>query len=165
MDQTRTYAWGDPARLAAAAATTDGLEYSRRLAVAADGLTPIFATLGYGLVEVEQGRSVYVGEPREHLIGPDGFVAGGYAATMLDSAAATAVHSTIPVGTGYTTMSHSVRYLRPVDSSGTLHAVGWLTHRGPSSALAHVELRDSADRLLAVAANSCIILAPETGMR
>lgn len=165
MKRARTYSWADPSRLATAAATTDGLEYSHQLAAAADGLTPIFATLGYRLVEVEEARALYVGEPLEHLTAADGFVAGGYAATMLDSAAATAVHSTIPAGTGYTTMSHSVRYLRPIEPGGTLHALGRLTHRGPTSALAHVELRDSTNRLLAVATNSCIILAPETGIR
>jgi uncharacterized protein (TIGR00369 family) len=163
MHRSRTYGWADPTSLAAGAASTDGLEFSHRLAVAQDGLTPIFATLGYRLAEVDEGRAVYIGEPGEHLLGPLGVVDGGYAATMLDSAAATAIHSTIPAGTGYTTMGHTVRFLRPVETTGTIHAVGRVINRGRTSALAQVELRDSADRLLAVATNTCIILEPHPG--
>jgi uncharacterized protein (TIGR00369 family) len=35
---------------------------------------------------------------------PIGWVHGGYAATLLDSAMGLAVHSMLPVGTGYTTL-------------------------------------------------------------
>jgi uncharacterized protein (TIGR00369 family) len=141
---------------------TDGLVFSRQLVSGEQGPTPIFATLGYALTEVEHGRAVYVGEPAEHLYNPIGFVHGGFAATMLESAAGSAVHSTVPAGTGYTTLDLSVHYLRPIaGDTGPIRAVGTLLNRGRRTALAQVELRDSRDRLLAHATSSCMVLPPE----
>ena len=166
MERIRTYGWAHPTTLAAGASVTDGLEYSRQLAAADDGLTPIFATLGYRLVEVEPAHSRYTGSPAEHLRHALGMIDGGYAATILDSAAATAVHSTIPAGTGYTTMSHTVRYLRPItEETGPVTAIGRLVSRSDSAALARADLRDNTGRLLAQATNACIILAPKAGAR
>ncbi|WP_028935665.1 PaaI family thioesterase [Pseudonocardia spinosispora] len=162
MDRTRTYGWADPVELAMAARTTDGLEFSRRLASGEQGPTPIFATLGYALTEVEHGRAVYVGEPGEHVYNPIGFVHGGFAATMLESAAGSAVHSTAPASTGYTTLDLSVHYLRPITGdTGPVRAIGTLVNRGRRTALAHVELRDPADRLLAHATSSCMLFPPD----
>jgi uncharacterized protein (TIGR00369 family) len=116
------------------------------------------------LAEVQQGRAVYVGAPAEHVYNPIGFVHGGFAATMLESAAGSAVHSTLPLGTGYTTMDLSVHYLRPITGEGgPIRAIGTLLNRGRRTALAHVELRDSANRLLAHATSSCMLFPPGEG--
>jgi uncharacterized protein (TIGR00369 family) len=161
MSQSRTYSWADPAHLASIAAETDGLEFSRLLGLAAGGRTPIFATLDYRLVDVEEGFARYVGEPGGHLRDHTGDIHGGFVATMLDSAAGSAIHSTLPAGTGYLTTGHSVRYLRPVTPiTGPVHAVGRVVSHGRHSALATVELRDSSERLLAQASNTCMLLHP-----
>jgi uncharacterized protein (TIGR00369 family) len=162
MDRTRTYSWVNPVELAAAAQNTDGLVFSRQLASGEEGPTPIFATLGYAITEVDHGRAVYVGMPAEHLYNPIGFVHGGFAATMLESAAGSAVHSTVPAGTGYTTLDLSVHYLRPITAdTGPIRAIGTLVNRGRRTALAQVELRDPADRLLAHATSSCMLFPPD----
>jgi uncharacterized protein (TIGR00369 family) len=154
----RTYSWADPVELAVAARSTHGLQFSQQLISGEQGPTPIFATLGYALTEISDGRAVYVGVPGPHVYNPIGTVHGGYAATMLESAASSAVQSTIPAGTGYTTLDLSVHYLRPVtEHTGPIRAIGTLINRGRRTALAHVELRDPTDRLLAHATSSCML--------
>ena len=43
---------------------------------------------------------------------PIGSVHGGYAATLLDSAMGLAIHSMLPVGTGYTTLEFKVSFIK-----------------------------------------------------
>jgi uncharacterized protein (TIGR00369 family) len=161
MTRTRTYGWPDPVAMADVARTTDGLEFSRRLVTGEQGPIPIFATLGYRVVEVEPGRAVYIGQPDEYVYNPLGSVHGGYAAAILDSAASSAVQSTLPAGTGFTTAHLSVHYLRPIfGETGFVRAVGTVTNSGRRTALAHVELRDPTDRLLAHGAALFVILPP-----
>ena len=52
----------------------------------------IGVTLGFRLVELEEGRVVFEGTPGKHVYNPIGTVHGGYAATLLDSAVGCAVH-------------------------------------------------------------------------
>src|SRR5215470_13692391 len=102
---------------------------------------PIAATVGFRLAEVERGRVVLVGEVGEHLYNPIGVVHGGVAATLLDSACGSAVHTTLPAGASYTTLDLSVRYLRPATTDmGTIRAIGTVINRGRRTALAEAEL-------------------------
>src|SRR4029077_16745735 len=70
--------------------------------------------MGFSLVEVEEGRVVFAGEPDERLYNPMGAVHGGYAATMLDSAMGCAVNSALPAGAAYTTLELSVNLVRAI---------------------------------------------------
>ena len=64
-------------------------------------------------------------------------------------------------GTGYTTLDLSIHYLRPITADvGPVRAVGTLVNRGRRTALAHVELRDPMNRLLALATSSCMLFPP-----
>nr|WP_199239784.1 MULTISPECIES: PaaI family thioesterase [Kribbella] len=101
----------------------------------------------------DRGREV-----GEHLYNPIGVVHGGVAATLLDSVAASAVHSVLPAGTGYTSLDLSAKFLRPIlADTGPLRAIGTVINRGRRTALANAELRDSTDRLLAHATSSCML--------
>jgi uncharacterized protein (TIGR00369 family) len=160
MLRTRTYGWPDPLELAIAARSTDGLNFTRQLITGIQGPIPIFATLGYGITDVTHGSAVYIGQPGEYVYNPLGSVHGGYAAAILDSAASSAVQSTLPAGTGFTTMHLAVRYLRPIFAdTGHVRAVGTVINRGRRTALADVELRDPLDRLLAQGAASFMLAA------
>ncbi|WP_028935663.1 PaaI family thioesterase [Pseudonocardia spinosispora] len=162
MNRTRTHSWVDPSELAVATRATDGLVFSRLLASHRLGPMPMAATLGYTFTEADHGRVVFVGVPREVVCGPTGFVHGGFAAAMLDSAAGFAVHTTLPAGTGYTTLDLSVHHLRPITTeTGPVRAVGTLLSRGRRTALARAELRDPMGRLLASAVSSCMLFPPE----
>lgn len=159
MERTRTYSWVDPQELAKDGQGGAGLDFNRRMLLAGElGRMPIAATLGFALAEVEEGYVVFAGELGEHLYNPIGVVHGGVAATLLDSAAGSAVHTMLPAGTSYTTVDLSVHYLRPVTAElGSIRAIGTVLNRGRRSALGQAELRDGEDRLLAHATSSCML--------
>ncbi|MEV6607091.1 PaaI family thioesterase [Kutzneria sp. NPDC051319] len=155
----RTYSWNDPHELDKLGRGMDGLEFTRHLMEAGeDGRMPIASTYGFRLAEVEPGRVVFVAEVGEHLYNPIGAVHGGFAATLLDSAAGSAIHTTVPAGTPYTTLDLSVHYLRPITVDvGPVRAIGVVLNRGRRTALARAEVLDRNDRLLAYAISSCMV--------
>ncbi|WP_460071315.1 PaaI family thioesterase [Streptomyces sp. YKOK-I1] len=117
--------------------------------------------LGMRFDEVEHGRAVLSLDTRPDFANPLGTVHGGIAATMLDSALACAVHSTLPAGTGYTTLELKVNYIRPARTDGqTLTAEGTVVHTGRRTATAEGRVVDEQGRLIAHATTTCMILGP-----
>ncbi len=92
---------------------------------------------------------------------------GGVLSTLLDTAAGCAVHSTLPVGTGYTTVDLTSTFLRPVRAGQPpLQVVGTVLARGRRTALGQAQVLDHRDRLVAHATPSCLLMAmgaPATG--
>ena len=65
----------------------------------------------------------------------------GVISTLLDTAAGCAVHSTLAVGEGYTSLDLTVKFLRPVTvDSGLLTCEGTVIQRGRRTALAQAQL-------------------------
>ena len=60
----------------------------------------------------EPGIVVMYSVPGFRHYNPIGSVHGGYAATLLDSAMGLAIHSMLPVGTGYTTLEFKVSFIK-----------------------------------------------------
>ena len=158
MEQTRTYSWTDPREQDAAARGMAGIEFLHRLRAGDLGRTPMMATLGFELIAVDDGHVEFECLAGDHMYNPIGVVAGGVAATLLDAAAGCAVHTTLPTGTGYTTVDLSVHYLRPITTDlGPIRAIGTVLNRGRRMALGRAEVRDGANRLLAHATSSCML--------
>ncbi|MEJ2887001.1 PaaI family thioesterase [Actinomycetospora aeridis] len=162
MDVTtreRTHTWSDPRALAEAAAGQDGLAFLQAMADGTLPPPPIMTLVGAGVASVEPGRVVFTVEPAEYHYNPIGSVHGGIYATLLDSAAGCAVHSTLPAGVAYTSLDLNVKFLRRLTAdSGTSRATGYVVHSGRSTALARAELVDGQGRLVAEATSSCLIL-------
>jgi uncharacterized protein (TIGR00369 family) len=119
---------------------------------------PILATLDFTLDEVEPGRVAFSLIPGEEHYNPIGSVHGGVYATLLDSAAGCAVHSTLPAGIAYTSLDLTVKFLRRITvDTGKVRAIGTVVHSGRQTALAEAKLVDSTDRLLAHATSSCML--------
>jgi uncharacterized protein (TIGR00369 family) len=90
---------------------------------------------------------------------------GGVLATLLDSAAACAVHTTLPAGVGYTSLDLTTKFLRPVTvHSGLLRCEGIVLSRGKRTALAQAQVFDNADRLIAHATSSCMIFPVQSAL-
>jgi uncharacterized protein (TIGR00369 family) len=120
---------------------------------------PIMVTLGYGPVELAPGRVVFEAQLDGRAYNPIGVIHGGFAATLLDTVTACAVHSTLPAGTGYTTIELKVNYLRPlVAELGSVRAVGQVISGGRRTALATGELFDAGGKLCAWASSTCMIM-------
>jgi uncharacterized protein (TIGR00369 family) len=164
MGRSRTYEWEDPAISAAQLGKLSGLEFLSEMAAGRLPGPPIAATLDFGIDEVEHGRVVFRCVPSEEHYNPIGSVHGGLYATLADSAAACAVHSTLPAGMAYTSLDLSVRFLRPISGdTGPIRAVGQVRNRGRRTALAEAELLDADDRLLAHATSTCLLFPLPAG--
>jgi uncharacterized protein (TIGR00369 family) len=139
-----------------------GLEVIRALAAGDLPGAPIAKLLGFGPVEVEEGRVVFAAEPRDEHYNPIGTVHGGLAATLLDSAMGCAVHTTLPAGVGYTTLELKVNFTRPITrDTGRILCKGTIVHRGGRVATAEGRVYAEADgRLLAHGTTTCLILSP-----
>ena len=123
---------------------------------------PIMATLGFTGFRPERGRVVVEMPAAEFHYNPLGGVHGGVISTLLDTAAACAVHSTLAVGEMYTSLDLTVKFLRPVTvDSGLLTCEGTVLQRGRRTALAQAQLSDERGKLVAHATSSCMIFPPQ----
>lgn len=158
-ERSRTYTWADPAPLAEATRTLDGLTVLSRIR---DGDLPppsVAASMGIRLVEVSEGRAVFEGEWQEYLSNPAGTLHGGWYGVILDSAMGCSVHATLPAGTGYTTLEYKVHITRGAGpDTGVLRAEGQVIHRGRRTATAEAKLTDAKGKIYAHASTTCIIL-------
>ena len=136
-----------------------GLELLRFM-IAGRGPAPsISKTLGFRLVEVDKGRAVFEGAPGPNVLNPLGQVHGGYALTLIDSAAGCAVHTELDAGVGYTTVETKVNFTRPLPKDGSIvRCEGRVLSRGRTIATADAYLRDANGKLLAHGTSTLIIL-------
>jgi uncharacterized protein (TIGR00369 family) len=158
--RTRTITWQDPVPTAAAGARMSGLDYVRAIGAGELPPPPIAVVLNFAIVEAEEGRTVFEGEPGEEHYNPIGVVHGGYASTLLDSALGSAVHTTLPAGVGYTSQTLEVKYLRPITSdTGLVRCEAHVVHRGRKTAMSEAKLTAaSSGKLLATGTSTCLII-------
>jgi uncharacterized protein (TIGR00369 family) len=137
-----------------------GLEMLRAMLAGELPAAPIGGTMGFRLVEVEQGRAVFEGTPSPGLLNPLGAVHGGWALTLIDSACGCAVHTELDAGVGYTTVETKVNFTRPIaPDGGPVRCAGRVLSRGRQIATAEAQLRSAEGKLLAHGTSTLIILA------
>lgn len=155
---TRTYAWSEPTAWAAELGRVDGLTLLRRMVSGELPPPPVASMVGFAAAEVDEGRFALVVEPQVWHENPLGTVHGGVLATLLDTAASCAVHSTLPAGVGYTTTDLHTRFIASVrPGTGAVRCEGRVLHRGRTTAMAESRLEDASGRLLAHATVSCLL--------
>jgi uncharacterized protein (TIGR00369 family) len=156
--RTRTFGWTDPAEHASQIGHRSGLELLQAMSSGDFPPPPIMHLIDVLGMRVEEGSVTVELDPQEFHYNPLGTVHGGVLSTLLDTAAACSVHSTLPAGTGYTSMDLNVKFLRPVTvASGRLTCTGAVLQRGRRTALAEARITDAAGRLIAHATSSCMI--------
>ena len=160
--ESRTHEWATPGQGdLAALAGLDGLQQLQAMAEGTMPPPPIMATLGFTDFRPEAGRVVVEMPAAEFHYNPLGGVHGGVISTLLDTAAACAVHTTLAPGEGYTSLDLTVKFLRPVTvDSGLLTCEGTVIQRGRRTALAQAQLTDERGRLVAHATSSCMVFPP-----
>lgn len=158
IQRTRTYSWEDQTIGAKVGATLSGLDYLLGMMAGKYPAPAIANTLDMRLDSVEVGKVVFSIVPQEFHYNPIGAVHGGVFCTMLDSALACAIHSTLPAGTGYTTLELKVNFIRPLTiRTGNVLAIGTLVHAGRSVATAEGKIVDEQGKLYAHATTTCMI--------
>jgi uncharacterized protein (TIGR00369 family) len=157
---TRTFSWASPGQVdVSRLLELDGLQQLQAMREGELPHPPIMDTLGLTDLRPEPGRVVVEMPAAEFHYNPLGSVHGGVISTLLDTAAACAVHTTLAVGELYTSVDLSVKFLRPVTvDSGLLTCEGTVIQRGRRTALAEAQLSDESGRLVAHATSTCLIM-------
>ena len=146
---------------AAVLTSMSGVEFLRAIVAGQLPQPPICATLGFRLIEAEHGFVVFEGTPAPCHANPIGSIHGGYAATLLDSCMACAVHASLAAGQTYTTAEIKVNYVRALtDATGPVRAEGRLIHAGRRMATAEGRLVDASGRLYAHGTTTCLVFTP-----
>jgi len=134
-----------------------------------DGKLPppaIATTLSFRLVEVGDGFAAFEGDTGPHLLSPLGTVHGGWALTLIDSAAGCAAHTILPAGVGYATIETKANFSRPIThDTGTVRAEGRVVGRGRRIISCEARVVDTKGRLLAHGTSTLMVLADEADSR
>ena len=138
-----------------------GLEFLRAMMEGRQPAPNMSETLGFRLVEVGEGKAVFAGEPGPGLLNPLGAVHGGWALTLIDSATGCAVHTTLPAGTGYTTVETKVNFTRAIaPDGGPVRCEGRVVTSGRRIATAEARLLSADGKILAHGTSTLMILEP-----
>ena len=156
--RSRTYEWTDPAEHASLLGRRSGLELLQAMSRGELPGPPVMKLIDMAGMDVAEGSVTVHLDPQEFHYNPLGTVHGGVLSTLLDTAAACSVHSTLPAGVAYTSLDLNVKFLRAVTvASGRLTTTGTVLQRGRRTALAEARMTDAAGRLVAHATSSCMI--------
>ncbi|MBK8020231.1 MAG: PaaI family thioesterase [Chloroflexi bacterium] len=161
IQRSRLVQWEDPSISARAAGQYSGIEFLRKIVSGEIPPPPISQLFNFHIAEVEHGRIVFSGETAEYQYNPMGTVHGGFAATILDSAMACSILSTLPQGVYSTTVELHINLVRPLFAdTGKLICQAEVLHAGKTVATAQARLTDTAGKLYAHGTTTCMILRP-----
>jgi uncharacterized protein (TIGR00369 family) len=134
-----------------------GLEFVRGLVKGSLPLNTMARTLGYDIVEAEEGRVVITAISNGAHLNPNGTVHGGVAATLLDSCMGLAVRTMLPKGVGSTTLEFKISFLRPIAPElGLLRAEGKVLTVGRRIGTAEGRLTGPDGQLLVHGTTTCL---------
>lgn len=161
---SRTFSWTSPGQAdLGSLLELDGLAQLQAMVAGDAPRPPIMETLGFTGFRPERGRVVVEMPAAEFHYNPLGGVHGGVISTLLDTAAACAVHSTLAAGEIYTSLDLTVKFLKRITAdTGRVRAIGTVVSRGRQTALAEAKLVDMEERLLAHATSSCMLFPVPT---
>ena len=142
-------------------AERNGLEQIQALLRGEAASATISGPMRFDLVEAAHGFCAFEGEPDASLLNPLGTVHGGWALTLIDSAAGCAAHTTLPAGVGYTTVETHANFTRAIQpDSGTLRCEGRVLNAGRTLITAEAVLKDVEGRVLAHGGSTLMVLRP-----
>jgi uncharacterized protein (TIGR00369 family) len=140
-------------------ASMSGLDFVRAIFARELPEPPIMQTVEPFDCSAEPGTVVIHSVPGLRHYNPIGSVHGGYAAILLDSAMGLAVQTTLPAGTGYTTLEFKISFVRGMsEASGTVRTEGRVLNAGRRVATAEARITDAKGRLIAHATTTCLVL-------
>jgi uncharacterized protein (TIGR00369 family) len=105
----RAYGVADPAEVR----LMTGREFLQAMLDGRLPTPPIMKTLSFSLTEIGDGFAAFEGDTGPHLLNPLGIVHGGWAMTLIDSAAGCAAHTLLPAGGSYATIETKANFSSP----------------------------------------------------
>jgi acyl-CoA thioesterase len=119
---------------------------------------PFVRTLGAEFVSAERGAAAFALDVREGLTRMGGILHGGAVFSLLDTAAACAVHTIIGEAGRTVTVDFTIHFLRPF-GSGRLHARARVLRAGRRIVFLSAEATDPAGVLIATATTTYAVLS------
>lgn len=147
----------------AGAAALSGLEILRRGVGNRDlaSRPGIGRSLNFWLVEVEDGRVMFEGEPGVESLNPLGIIHGGWMMTVIDSACGCATMTALEPGVSYTTLETKVNMTRAIKpNSGVYRCEGKLLARGRQIITSEAYVTGPDGKLYAHGTSTCMVLRP-----
>jgi uncharacterized protein (TIGR00369 family) len=120
---------------------------------------PIARTVGFDLIEVEEGRVAFEGLPTQAVYNPLGTVHGGWIATLLDSACGCVVHSMLKSGQTYTTLELKTVFHKALTAGTPVRAEGRIVQMGRRAGFAEADLKGLDGKLYATATSTCLVMS------
>ena len=151
----RVYGVADPAEVR----QMSGREHLQAMLDGRLPTPPIMKTLSFSLTQIGDGFAVFEGDTGPHLLNPLGIVHGGWAMTLIDSAAGCAAHTLIPAGGSYATIETKANFSRPIAADmGRVRAEGRAVGRGRRIISCEARIVDAKGRLLAHGISTLMVL-------
>lgn len=138
-------------------ATLTGLELLQLMADGKFPHPPICETMPMTCSDLAEGSICFDVEADNSHLNPMGGVHGGFAATVIDSVTACAVHTTLGAGDSYSTVDLNVKMVRPLPKHTSLKATGRVLNVSKTVAIAEGDIRDGNGKLYAHGSATCII--------
>jgi uncharacterized protein (TIGR00369 family) len=134
-----------------------GIEIMQAMVAGKHRMPSIASTIPMIIVDAQIGYVKFLAKADERHLNPLGAVHGGFAATVLDSVTACAVHTMLEAGVGYGTVDLNVKMLKPIPINAELIAEGKLLHISNTIGVSEGSIKTSEGILLAYASATCII--------
>ena len=139
-------------------ASMSGFEFVRAIFEGRLPAPPIMQNVEPFDSTAEHGVVTFHSVPGFRHYNPIGSVHGGYTAILLDSAMGLAVHTTLPAGTGYTTLEFKISFIKGMTKdTGPVRTEGRTFNVGRRAATAEARMTDDKGRLLAHATTTCLV--------
>jgi uncharacterized protein (TIGR00369 family) len=150
--------------------TTEGMGALSGLEIMRLGVRPdrsgrpgIGNSLNFWLVEADDGRVVFEGEPGMESLNPMGIIHGGWSLTIIDSACGCATMTALEPGVGYTTLETKVNMTRAIQpNSGIYRCEGTLLARGRQIITSEAKVTGPDGKLYAHGTSTCMVLRPRS---
>lgn len=157
-NRSRTVTWKNPKTSSRDADAISGLDYLRSIKEGVVQPPPIARLVGYHIIRVSPGKTVFGLNPDEYHYNPFETVHGGILSTLLDTAMTSAVLSKLPIGKACATLEMKINYIRPVKAdTGLIHARAEVVHLGAHIATAQGKILDAHEKLYAHGVSTCSV--------
>ena len=158
--------WDDGGDMQTGTEELSGLEFMRKVVAGELPESPMGAHASLHVISADPGEVSVRCTPDESHFNRIGSVHGGLMCTLLDSALGGAVHTTVPAGTGFTSIDINVNYLRAVfPENAPLVCRARVTKPGRRVAFAEGEVVDVRGKTVATATSTFLVFALEDGPR
>ena len=154
--------WDDGSDVGPGTDDLSGLDYMRKVVAGELPESPMSSHAALHVVSAGPGEVSVRCSPDESHFNRIGSVHGGLMCTLLDSALGGAVHTTVPAGTGFTSIDINVSYLRAVfPENAPLLCNARVTKPGRRVAFAEGEVVDARGKTVATATSTFLVFALE----